>query len=184
MKCRHCNTSLEFDFLDLGSSPPSNAYLLPDQLNKPELFFPLRVKVCNNCWLVQTEDYADADKLFDSDYAYFSSTSHGFLKHAADYSKKMINDFNLDKKSLVIEIASNDGYLLKNFVNKDIPCIGIEPTDSTANMSDKLGIHTIRKFFSKDFAKELSKLSAPKRKLVLEKSKVASQVLASYNKSF
>ena len=156
MKCRHCNANLEFDFLDLGSSPPSNAYLLHDQLNKPELFFPLRVKVCNNCWLVQTEDYADADKLFDSDYAYFSSTSHSFLKHAADYSKKMINDFNLDTKSLVIEIASNDGYLLKNFVNEDIPCIGIEPTDSTANMSDKLGIHTIRKFFSKDFAKELA----------------------------
>jgi len=123
MKCRHCNSQLDNIFLDLGSAPPSNAYLKKQELNNPELFFPLRVMVCDQCWLVQTEDYTDADKLFDSEYAYFSSTSESFLKHAYDYSHQMINDFNLSKDSFVVEIASNDGYLLKNFVANNIPCL-------------------------------------------------------------
>lgn len=157
MKCRHCKASLEFNFLDLGSSPPSNAYLEVSQLEKPEIVFPLKVKVCHKCWLVQTEDYADASKLFDSDYAYFSSTSESYLKHAADYSKKMINNFKLNKDSFVMEIASNDGYLLRNFLDNQIPCVGIEPTDSTAEKAEKLNIPTVREFFGQDFAKKFIK---------------------------
>ena len=99
MNCRHCKSTLEFNFLDLGSSPPSNAYLEINQLEKPEIFFPLKVKVCHKCWLVQTEDYANASKLFNNDYAYFSSISKSYLKHAADYSKKMINDFKINEDS-------------------------------------------------------------------------------------
>ena len=105
MNCRHCKSTLEFNFLDLGSSPPSNAYLEINQLEKPEIFFPLKVKVCHKCWLVQTEDYADASKLFDTDYAYFSSTSESYLKHAADYSKKIIMNLNLNEVSLVWKLV-------------------------------------------------------------------------------
>ena len=113
MKCRHCKTKLEHYFLDLGMAPPSNAYLDKEKLKKPELYFPLKVKVCDKCWLVQTEDYTDADKLFDSEYAYFSSTSKSFLDHAADYVEKIVKVLNLNSNSFVVEIASNDGYLLK-----------------------------------------------------------------------
>ncbi len=156
MKCRHCKTKLEHYFLDLGMAPPSNAYLDKEKLKKPELYFPLKVKVCDKCWLVQTEDYTDADKLFDSEYAYFSSTSKSFLDHAADYVEKIVKVLNLNSNSFVVEIASNDGYLLKNFVEKQIPCLGVEPTDSTAEASEKLNIPTVRKFFGKDFAIELA----------------------------
>ncbi len=167
MKCRHCKNELKHNFLDLGSAPPSNAYLNEENINKPELFFPLRVKVCEKCWLVQTEDYADADKLFDSEYAYFSSTSESFLKHAYEYSHRMINELKLTEDSFVVEIASNDGYLLKNFVENNIPCLGIEPTDSTANAAEKLNIETIRKFFGHDFAKNLLKEGYKKADLIL-----------------
>ena len=154
MNCRHCNAILEFNFLDLGSSPPSNAYLKINELKKSEIFFPLKVKVCHNCWLVQTEDYTDANQLFKSDYAYLSSTSESYLKHAANYSKKMIKDLKLNQDSFVVEIASNDGYLLRNFVDKKIPCVGIEPTDSTADRAQRLNIPTIREFFGLDFARK------------------------------
>lgn len=167
MKCRHCNSQLDNVFLDLGSAPPSNAYLKKQELNNPELFFPLRVMVCDQCWLVQTEDYTDADKLFDSEYAYFSSTSESFLKHAYDYTHQMINDFNLSKDSFVVEIASNDGYLLKNFVANNIPCLGIEPTDSTADAAEKLNIPTIRKFFGQNFARDYLKDGNKKADLIL-----------------
>lgn len=156
MKCRHCHANLKHDFLDLGSAPPSNAYLGKDKLNETELYFPLKVRVCENCWLVQTEDYTDADKLFDSEYAYFSSTSESFLKHAAIYSNNIINELNLNSNSFAVEIASNDGYLLKNFIEKNIPCLGIEPTDSTADASEKLNIPTIREFFGQKLSKIIS----------------------------
>lgn len=156
MKCRHCKENLKHDFLDLGSAPPSNAYLEKNQLTETELYFPLRVKVCESCWLVQTEDYTDADKLFDSEYAYFSSTSQSFLEHAASFSNKIIDELNLNSKSFIVEIASNDGYLLKNFVKKNIPCLGIEPTDSTADASEKLNIPTLREFFSQKLSKIIS----------------------------
>ena len=156
MKCRHCGEPLIYTFLDLGYAPPSNAYIKTEDLCKPEIYYPLKIKVCDQCWLVQTEDYAEADSLFTSDYAYFSSTSSGWLAHAEKYSAQMINDFFLDSHSFVIEVASNDGYLLKNFVKAGIPCLGIEPTTSTADAAEKLGIPVVREFFGENLGLRLA----------------------------
>ncbi|HTD90168.1 MAG TPA: SAM-dependent methyltransferase, partial [Burkholderiales bacterium] len=128
MKCRHCQSELTLPLVDLGSAPPSNAYLSRETLHAPEKYYPLRVLVCTECWLAQTEYYAQADELFSAEYAYFSSTSSGWLAHAARYAEKMTQQLPLTFESLVIEVASNDGYLLKNFVASGIPCLGIEPT--------------------------------------------------------
>lgn len=147
MKCRHCNQPLQHLFLDLGYAPPSNAYLMAADLSRPEKHYPLRVCVCAHCWLVQTEDYAQADELFNSDYAYFSSTSSTWLRHAADYAKDMTERLGLGGDSFVLEVASNDGYLLRNFVATGIPCLGIEPTDSTAVAAEALGVPVLREFF-------------------------------------
>ena len=132
MKCRHCAAPLEHKFLDLGFAPLSNAYLSREALSAPEKYFPLRLLVCDRCWLVQTEDFARADEMFDADYAYFSSTSSIWLEHAARYAQDITRRLGLSANSLVIEVASNDGYLLKNFVAAGIPCLGIEPTAGTA----------------------------------------------------
>ncbi|RLA21162.1 MAG: SAM-dependent methyltransferase [Gammaproteobacteria bacterium] len=156
MKCRHCQAELTVPLVDLGAAPPSNAYLTAETLHAPEKYFPLRVLVCTQCWLVQTEDYAQADELFSSDYAYFSSTSSGWLSHAARYAEKMTEELGLTGDSLVIEIASNDGYLLKNFVAAGIPCLGIEPTDSTAAAAEKLDIPVMREFFGEQLGLQLS----------------------------
>ena len=156
MKCRHCDTPLEHIFLDLGFAPPSNAYLTDADLARPEKYYPLKIKVCDQCWLVQTEDYTQADELFSSDYAYFSSTSTGWVAHAARYAEKMTGQLELTKDSLVIEVASNDGYLLKNFVAAGIPCLGIEPTTSTAAAAEKLGIPVMREFFGEQLGKQLA----------------------------
>ena len=131
MFCRHCNEPLQHVFLDLGVAPPSNAYLSAEKLREPELYFPLKLYLCDHCWLVQTEDFARSDELFTKDYAYFSSVSQSWLEHAALYSRMIQKRLNLNASSFVIEIASNDGYLLKNFVSNGIPCLGIEPTAST-----------------------------------------------------
>lgn len=155
MKCRHCGTPLAHTFLDLGFAPPSNAYLYQVDLSKPEKYFPLTIKVCDNCWLVQTEDYALADELFSSDYAYFSSTSISWLDHAKCYAENMTQRLGLSSVSLVIEVASNDGYLLKNFAAAGIPCLGIEPTASTANAAEKLGIPVLQEFFGDALGKRL-----------------------------
>lgn len=156
MNCRHCDKPLTHTFLDLGFAPPSNAYLTKDQLSLPEKYYPLKIMICDECWLAQTEDYAQADELFSADYAYFSSTSTSWLHHAAAYCDKMTAQLNLSNNSHVIEVASNDGYLLKNFVASGIPCLGIEPTASTAEAAEKLGIPVIRKFFGEQLAKELA----------------------------
>lgn len=156
MKCRHCANPLEHLFLDLGHAPPSNAYRSDADLSKPETHYPLRVRVCNHCWLVQTEDYAEADELFSADYAYFSSTSSTWLAHAAAYCRQMTTELQLGPQSFVIEVASNDGYLLKNFVASDIPCLGIEPTASTASAAEALGIPVLREFFGQPLAKRLA----------------------------
>lgn len=155
MKCRHCKTELEHVFLDLGYAPPSNAYLSEKQLQAPETTFPLKLHVCDHCWLVQTDDYAEADQLFTDEYAYFSSTSKGWLKHAANYVDQITFRLQLNAQSFVIEVASNDGYLLKNFVAKKIPCLGIEPTHSTAEAAEQLGIPVWRRFFGKATANAL-----------------------------
>ncbi len=154
MKCRHCSSSLEHVFLDLGFAPPSNAYLSRKELHTSEIYLPLKVFVCDNCWLVQTEDYSCSEELFTKDYAYFSSISSSFLEHASNYCKMIIQRLNLNEKSFVIEVASNDGYLLRNFIEARIPCLGIEPTDSTAEAAEALGIPVIREFFGKTFAQE------------------------------
>jgi len=156
MNCRHCKTPLTHTFLDLGFAPPSNAYLTQADLVRPEKYFPLKVMVCDHCWLVQTEDYAQADELFNADYAYFSSTSTGWLAHAARYAEKMIETLGLNPNSHVIEVAANDGYLLKNFVASGIPCLGIEPTASTAAAAEKLGIPVLREFFGEALGQRLA----------------------------
>ena len=155
MKCRHCNDSLEHLFLDLGFAPPSNAYLTEIDLNSPELHFPLKLLVCEKCWLVQTEDYTKADELFSNDYAYFSSVSQGWLDHSLAYFRLVWERFSLNSNSYVVEIASNDGYLLKNFVAEGIPCLGIEPTASTASAAEELGVPVLREFFGSDLAQKL-----------------------------
>lgn len=154
--CRHCHTILNHTFLDLGHAPLSNAYLSEKDLNSPEVHLPLKIKVCDRCWLVQTEDYTSFDKVFTEDYAYFSSTSSSYLLHAKNYSNKMIKELNLDKDSYVIEIASNDGYLLKNFIEKKIPCLGIEPTKSTAVVAEKYNIPVVKDFFNEKMGKKLA----------------------------
>lgn len=156
MKCRHCGTPLTHTFLDLGFAPPSNAYLPQADLSKPEKYYPLKIKVCDHCWLVQTEDYAQADELFSPDYAYFSSTSSSWLAHAKAYAEQMTQRLGLNGNSLVIEVASNDGYLLKNFVSAGIPCLGIEPTASTATAAVKLGIPVLQAFFGEALGKTLA----------------------------
>jgi len=156
MNCRHCKTPLVHTFLDLGVAPPSNAYLTEEDLDRPEVFFPLRVMVCDRCWLVQTQDYTAASDLFRSDYAYFSSTSTTWLEHAARYAKMIIDRLGLGRDSLVIEVASNDGYLLKNFVAAGIPCLGIEPTAGTAAAAEALGIPVRQEFFGESLGRELA----------------------------
>lgn len=156
MNCRHCKAPLKHTFLNLGFAPPSNAYLSACDLVKPEKYYPLKVMICHECWLAQTEDYAEANDLFNTEYAYFSSTSTGWLMHASEYAEKMIKRLNLSKDSYVIEVASNDGYLLKNFLAKQIPCLGIEPTASTAAVAEAIGIPVLREFFGESLALELS----------------------------
>ncbi len=156
MNCRHCRSPLEHVFLDLGFAPWSNAYLKAEDLNKPELYFPLKLYVCTDCWLVQTEDYVSADELFTGDYAYFSSVSQTWLAHASRYAEKITQRLGLGQSSLVIEIASNDGYLLKNFVAASIPCLGIEPSAGTAEAAEKIGIPVLHEFFGKALADQLT----------------------------
>ena len=156
MNCRHCDMPLSNTFLDLGYAPPSNAYLNFESLSKPEKYYPLKVMVCTECWLVQTEDYAEVGELFSADYAYFSSTSSSWLAHAEIFAKTVIERLQLNHTSSVIEIASNDGYLLRNFVDAGIPCLGIEPTAGTADAAELLGIPVIREFFCEKLGMQLA----------------------------
>jgi SAM-dependent methyltransferase len=155
VNCRHCLAPVHHLFLDLGFAPPSNAYLTAANLSVPERHFPLKLYVCEHCWLVQTQDYAQANELFDRDYAYFSSVSQTWLDHAARYVKMIVGRLKLNDRSFVIEVAANDGYLLKHFVAAGIPCLGIEPTASTAAAAEALGIPILREFFGKALAERL-----------------------------
>lgn len=156
MKCRHCNNRLDLVFLDLGSAPPSNAYLTAEALRTPEVWYPLRLLVCEQCWLVQTEDHAGREALFSDDYAYFSSFSSSWLKHAQSYVHNMQQRFALDHNSLVVEVAANDGYLLQYVKVAKIPCYGIEPTASTAKAAREKGIDIIEEFFGIALAESLA----------------------------
>lgn len=147
MKCRHCAAEVVLPFVDLGAAPPSNAYLDAAALDAPETWYPLKVMVCEHCWLVQTRDYAHFGELFSADYAYFSSFSSSWLEHARRYVGDMVGRFGLDRTSQVVEVAANDGYLLQYVRERGIPCLGIEPTASTAAAARDKGIEVVEAFF-------------------------------------
>lgn len=152
--CRFCGTTLTNSFCDLGMSPLSNSYLEASQLDKMERFYPLHAYVCENCFLVQLPEFESPENIF-SDYAYFSSYSKSWLEHAKAYSEKMIDRFGYGENNKVIEVASNDGYLLQYFKEKGIPVLGIEPAENVAKVAQDAGIDTVVKFFGADTAKEL-----------------------------
>jgi SAM-dependent methyltransferase len=147
MNCRHCGAELGLVFVDLGSAPPSNAYLTKAALSRPEKWYPLRVLTCTRCWLVQTEDFAEARELFDAEYAYFSSYSESWLRHSAAYVNRMCERFGLGGRSRVVEIAANDGYLLQYVNERGVPCYGVEPTAATAAAARAKGIEIVEEFF-------------------------------------
>ena len=155
MNCRGCGTHLTLPLIDLGTSPPSNAYLRAEQLTQAEQWVPLKVGVCEHCWLVQTEDYTSAESLFDADYAYFSSYSSSWLNHAERYVDEMVERFGLGADSRVVEIAANDGYLLQYVAARTIPCLGIEPTQSTAAAARARGLEIREVFFGREAAETL-----------------------------
>ncbi len=155
MHCRFCQTPLEHVFIDLVNSPASNSFLTVDQLNEPETFYPLKVYTCPRCFLVQIDEYKKSDAIFDNDYVYFSSFSTSWLAHAKRYVDTMTGRFGLNGNSQVIEIASNDGYLLQYFLEKQIPVLGIEPTANTAAVAVEKGIPSITRFFGTELAREL-----------------------------
>ena len=155
MRCRHCATDLKLPFVDLGTAPPSNAYLTEEENCAPEKWYPLRLWTCTQCWLVQTEDYAHFSDFFSANYAYFSSFSSTWLQHAKRYVDGVTERFSLDENSLVVEIASNDGYLLQYFQAASIPCMGIEPTASTARSARDKGINVLEEFFDAELASQL-----------------------------
>lgn len=155
MKCRHCASPVSLSLADLGTAPPSNAYLNASDLHAPERWYPLRVLVCTECWLVQTEDFAQAHELFDSEYAYFSSYSSSWLTHAQAYVTQMVQRWGLNHQSQVVEVAANDGYLLQYVAAHGIPCLGVEPTTSTANAARAKGLTVVERFFGTALAQEL-----------------------------
>ena len=156
MKCRHCGSELKLPLLDLGSAPPSNAYLTEQTLHAPEKWFPLRVLVCEHCWLAQTEDFAQANELFDAKYAYFSGFSSSWLAHSERYVADMVARFNLTADSHVVEVAANDGYLLQYVKARNIPCTGVEPTAGTAAAARAKGIPIVEDFFGVRLAEALA----------------------------
>jgi hypothetical protein len=152
-ECRFCSHSLKQTFVDLGMSPLSNAYLKLEKINCAEKFYPLHTYVCENCFLVQLEEFETPDQIF-SDYAYFSSYSDTWLSHAQNYTELMIERFGFNSNSQIIEIASNDGYLLQYFHQKGIPVLGIEPAANVAKVAEEKGIPSIVKFFGVQTAKD------------------------------
>lgn len=156
MKCRFCATPLTHQFVDLVNSPPSNDYLSADELNAPEVYLPLKLFVCEQCLLVQIDEYKKADEIFSKEYAYFSSYSTSWLAHCKRYTDEMISRFGFNSQSLVTEIASNDGYLLQYFKERDVPVLGIEPTESTATVARQKGIETVTEFFGVNFATKMA----------------------------
>ena len=152
--CRFCSTTLKYTLIDLGVSPLANSYLREEQIKEMEPFYPLQVLVCDNCYLVQLPVFESPESIF-GDYAYFSSFSESWLKHAKKYTDMMIGRFHFNSDSHIIEIASNDGYLLQYFREKGIPVLGIEPAKNVAKAAQDAGISTLTKFFGADTAKEL-----------------------------
>ncbi|RPH37077.1 MAG: class I SAM-dependent methyltransferase [Chloroflexi bacterium] len=156
MRCRHCGAEVTLELVDLGTAPPSNGFLTREALRHPEPWLPLRVLVCERCWLAQTEDFIRPDELFAPDYAYFSSYSSAWLDHAERYVADMVSRFDLGPDSLVVEVAANDGYLLQYVQARGISCLGIEPTASTAAAARERGIEVVEEFFGTSLADELT----------------------------
>ena len=156
MKCRFCKSDLKIVFADLGMSPLANSFIKSNESNLSETFFPLKTFVCDNCFLVQLGEFKSPRDIFKN-YAYFSSFSKTWLEHANEYVELLVNRFNLNKKSLVVEIASNDGYLLQFFKSKNIPVLGIEPAENVAKSAIEKGIPTLKKVFDSYTAKEFKK---------------------------
>lgn len=156
MNCRFCKTELRHVFIDLFNSPASNSFLRKEALNEPETFFPLKVYTCHKCFLVQVDEYQKSDAIFNSDYVYFSSYSTSWLAHAKRYTDMMTTRFGFTNQSLVVELASNDGYLLQYFKEKAIPVLGVEPTANTARVAEERGIESVVDFFGVRLAKKLA----------------------------
>jgi SAM-dependent methyltransferase len=161
MRCRFCSKIINNVFIDLGSTAVSNAFVTQEELNQEECIYPLKVLVCDNCFLVQVDEYKRREEIFTNNYVYFSSVSNYWLEHSRRYVEKMIPRFQLSERSLVVEIASNDGYLLQYFKEKNIPVLGIEPTASTAQIAIEKGIDTLVDFFDEDLAQKLSDVKKP-----------------------
>lgn len=155
MNCRFCNTSLSQVFLDLGAAPASNSFLKPEELNGPEAYYPLKLFVCPDCFLVQVDEVKSSAEIFSSEYVYFSSFSRSWLAHAKAYVESALPGLGLGKDSLVMEIASNDGYLLQYVRAAGVPCLGIEPTASTAKAAREKGVETLEEFFGVALAERL-----------------------------
>jgi 2-polyprenyl-3-methyl-5-hydroxy-6-metoxy-1,4-benzoquinol methylase len=156
VNCRHCRAKLRLEFLDLGTAPPSNAFLQAECLDQPEAWFPLRLMVCENCWLVQTQDFTDRESLFTDGYAYFSSYSTTWLEHSRRYVEAMVTRLGLNSQSCIVEVAANDGYLLQYVKQIGIPNYGIEPTKSTAAAARAKGLEIIGEFFGATLAERLA----------------------------
>lgn len=154
--CRACGAPLKLTFVDLGMSPLSNSYLKPEQLELAERFYPLHARVCERCLLVQLGEFEPPEHIFSGDYAYFSSYSDLWLKHASDYVEQMVSRFGFGKRHLAVEIASNDGYLLQHFVKKGVPVLGIEPAANCARAAEEKGVTTLVKFFGTQTATQLA----------------------------
>jgi hypothetical protein len=152
MNCRNCGHLLENVFADIQTCPPSNAMVKKEEFNQPEIYFPLKVFVCEKCWLVQVDEIQKAENIFNSEYTYFSSYSTTWLEHAKLYCEYMNSRFKYNEDSLIVEIASNDGYLLQYFKENNIPVLGVEPTANTAKVAQEKGIHSIVDFFGENLA--------------------------------
>lgn len=153
--CRFCETPLRDTVVDLGMSPLCESFLAADQLDRAESFYPLHVRVCRSCFLVQVGEYVRVEEIF-TEYAYFSSFSRAWLKHAEDYVTMISERLSLDSKSLVVELASNDGYLLQYFVKRGVPCLGIEPAANVAKAAVERGVETEVAFFGRELGRELA----------------------------
>ncbi len=155
MQCRFCKTELTHVFINLVNSPASNSFLTAEQLNEPETFYPLKVYTCSHCFLVQVDEYKKSDAIFNHEYVYFSSYSTSWLEHSKKYTQMMTQRFELNAGSLVVEVASNDGYLLQYFKEQGVPVLGVEPTSNTADVARKKGVDTVVDFFGVRLAKQL-----------------------------
>ena len=155
MICRNCQTKLEYEFIDLVNAPASNSYLSSEQLNNTEPYYPLKLYVCHKCFLVQLDELKKSEEIFSEDYAYFSSYSSSWVSHARSYVDMICERLQLNHQSKVMEIASNDGYLLQFFQSKGIRCFGVEPTACTAKVAEEKGIECIRDFFTTESAKSI-----------------------------